>query len=60
VAVVVNMIGDERLDLNSVIGLARGDDTLWYFFATGSPCCAKQTNVHETGFRIVGLVRFWA
>jgi hypothetical protein len=23
---VVNMIGDERLDLNSVIGLARGDN----------------------------------
>jgi hypothetical protein len=27
VAVVVNMIGDERLNLNSVIGLARGDNT---------------------------------
>jgi hypothetical protein len=26
VAVVANMIGDERLDLNSVIGLARGDN----------------------------------
>jgi hypothetical protein len=26
VAVVVNMIGDERLDLNSAIGLARGDN----------------------------------
>jgi hypothetical protein len=27
VAVVANMIGDERLDLNSAIGLARGDNT---------------------------------